>query len=197
MENQSNDTVMRDRYLNYFIYYLQILILVFLLKSCATPKNQMLPDRIYLSTLNIPEAYDRFVIIPIGNSKIFVVNVTLLLQTYEKCYKSSYPNETDFLVALYSNKIYDIKEKFEQCTGYDISSKVTNIDKQIMNMYKKHGIEYIKSNYLKNIDFQFFEFKQYPNDTVLYILFMNNYYLHPNAEKLIISKEQLFILPPP
>lgn len=97
MERQSKDTVMRDKCFKYYIYYLQIFVLVFLSKSCATPKHQMLPNSIYLSTLNDSEAYDRFVIIPIGKSKILVVNVTLLLYTYEKCYNLTIQMKQIFL----------------------------------------------------------------------------------------------------
>ena len=179
---------MRDK-ISLFICFSITTIIILTLNSCSAHNEYKLISREYLSALSTPDGYHAFVVIPMSDDEVYVVNVTLLLYTYKHCYKSEYSSETDFLVAMYSNEIKDIKQKFQSCTGYNIKKDISKIDMVIMNEYKNYGLKFIKQKYLNEIDKESFEFKEFISETILKIMFMNNYYLYQHETYFSFTKD--------
>lgn len=171
------------------IYYV-IIILIIPFYSCSPINDYKMITEEYLNSITTSKGYYVNVVIPISEDEIYIVSVTLLLYTYDHCYNSIYPNATDFLIALYSGKLNDLKRKFEECTGYDIEESKVKIDKIIMNQYYKYGLEYIIGRYLVKIE-DGYDFKNKVNETVAKIMFVNNFYLYSFDADLIFTKELL------
>lgn len=155
--------------------YLIIFLTLLTISSCKNKEScfgTLSED--YLNSIPTPNGYYVDVIIPLGNDEIVISNATSLLYVYNQNYKSEYESELRFLKDLYAMKTKSMRQYFK---GFGVEK----IDPEIIESYRKEGLEHIIKSYLINYkegSNTFYTFKNTINYTVCFIMFCNNYYLY-------------------
>lgn len=127
----------------------------------------------YIESLSTSDGFYVDVVVPISPNKIIIPNSTIMLNLYDKFYRFQYKDETTFFKALYSGKVKSINKHFRYV-------KSINLNPDIMDKYRKKGIEWLINEYFSKLTNKSLTFKKDIDYTVVFIMFTNNYYLYFN-----------------
>jgi len=163
---------MQNNYIRHYLTILSIFLFYIAIVSCKNSQDDYkLISKDYLASLLTPNGYYVDVVVPLKENRILIINATELLNTYKRYYSNLFPNDFEFLQALYSGKINNI----ENYLGHFTKSI---IDNNIMKEYYENGIEFIITKYLQRVNNNDYVYKEKFTPTVVKIMFMNNYYLY-------------------
>ncbi len=154
--------------------FIILIFLTFHISGCTNSIEGIKQRDKYIELLS-DTSYSGLLIIPINKGFIFCENLMLNSLIYQRYYKNHYTSYDDFLKSLYDYKINDIGSYFNTPNDY------INIDNKILKEYNFKGINYILGKYLVKNNKEVYEFKYEFNETVCFIMFINEFFVYRNC----------------